>query len=279
VTVVVAGNPLGHPLCESYEKHLLYLKAKVEAGADFIITQFFLELAVFEQFVKDCRRVGITVPILPGILLFKNALGLRKIAKISDVTIPQDIARIIEANKKNTEAVQNYALHHSYTMCYELLQRGLTTGIHLFTMNQKRLSGLLLRRLGLWQRVESYEHLCLTAPMVVGNELHEQYVQSQLVERLRKDKKETPTVPKPVVPKPTPELLELGPVLIESRLEPTKKKSADERSSLMMSFWLGWLQERPIVKHNAATRLYSAVSTHINSCNTNIGAINPLHMR
>jgi len=174
---------------------------------------------------------------------------------------------------------QNYALYHSYSMCHELLQRGLTTGIHLFTMNQKRLSGLLLRRLGLWQRVESYEHLCLTAPMVVGNELHEQYVQSQLVERLTKDKKETPVVPKPVVPEPTPELLELGPVLIESQLEPTKKKSADERSSLMMSFWLEWLQERPIVKHNAATRLYSAVSTHI-SCTTNIvGTLNPLHMR
>jgi len=45
---------------------------------------------------------------------------------------------------------------------------------------------LLLRRLGLWQRVESYEHLCLMAPLVVDNALHEQYVQSQLVERIRK---------------------------------------------------------------------------------------------
>jgi len=100
-------------------------------------------------------------------------------------------------------------------------------------------------------------------------------VQSLLVERIRKDKKPV-AVPVPVIPE-TPELLELGPVLIESQLEATKpKKSVEERSSLMMSFWLEWLQERPIVKHNAATRLYAAVSTHI-SC-TNI-MMNPLHMR
>jgi len=268
--VVVAGNPLGHPLCKDYAKHLLYLKEKVEAGADFIITQFFLEVTVFERFVEDCRRVGIGVPILPGILLFKNAVGLQRIAKISDVPIPAHISRVIEANKRNAEAVQNYGLQLSFDLCRELLQRELTTGIHLFTMNQKRLSGLLLRRLGLWQRVESYEHLCLTAPLVVGNEVHEQYVMSQLVEGLRKSRKSSP---KPA-PKPT-ELLALGPVLIESQLAAEKSTKTLERSSLMMSFWLEWLQERPIVKHNAATKLYSAVSTHI-SC-TNI--INPLHMR
>lgn len=59
---------MGHPEGESYETDLEYLKLKVDAGADFIITQLFFDAERFIKFVKDCRAIGITCPILPGIL-------------------------------------------------------------------------------------------------------------------------------------------------------------------------------------------------------------------
>lgn len=59
---------MGHPEGKSYEDDLSHLKVKVDAGADFIITQLFFEAETFIKFVADCRRIGITCPILPGIL-------------------------------------------------------------------------------------------------------------------------------------------------------------------------------------------------------------------
>ena len=62
------GYPCGHPDSNSYEDDLKYLKEKVDAGADFIITQLFFENSIFFKFLADCRQIGITVPIIPGIL-------------------------------------------------------------------------------------------------------------------------------------------------------------------------------------------------------------------
>lgn len=62
-----AGYPTGHPEAESYEDDLRHLKEKVDAGADFIITQLFFRADTFLKFLDDCRAIGITCPILPGI--------------------------------------------------------------------------------------------------------------------------------------------------------------------------------------------------------------------
>ena len=62
------GYPHGHPDCPSYEEDLQHLKEKVDAGADFIITQLFFESETFLKFHADCRRIGITVPIIAGVM-------------------------------------------------------------------------------------------------------------------------------------------------------------------------------------------------------------------
>ncbi|KAI1705437.1 methylenetetrahydrofolate reductase domain-containing protein [Ditylenchus destructor] len=165
LSVSVAGHPVGHPNCSSYSEHLQHLKTKVEAGADFVITQFFLEAEVFAQFKDDCRKIGINVPILPGILLFRSAVSLIRIAELSGVSIPSHIRKILEANKGNIAAVRNYALHHAYEMSRELLSKEITHGLHIYTMNQPESSGLLLRRLGLWQTVSVLEHQLLQGPL------------------------------------------------------------------------------------------------------------------
>ena len=66
--IIVVGYPNGHPDCPTYEEDLQHLKEKVDAGADFIITQLFFENKTFFKFLQDCRDIGITVPIVPGIM-------------------------------------------------------------------------------------------------------------------------------------------------------------------------------------------------------------------
>ena len=65
---VLLGYPTGHPESPSYEEDLQNLKKKVDAGADFVITQLFFKAETFIQFFHDCRKIGITCPIIPGIL-------------------------------------------------------------------------------------------------------------------------------------------------------------------------------------------------------------------
>jgi methylenetetrahydrofolate reductase (NADPH) len=71
----VTGYPSGHPECTSYEDDIQHLKEKVDAGADFVITQLFFDPNVFVKFLRDCRTAGITCPIMPGILPIQVTLG------------------------------------------------------------------------------------------------------------------------------------------------------------------------------------------------------------
>jgi methylenetetrahydrofolate reductase (NADPH) len=66
--IACAGHPEGHPSSHSQELELIHLKEKIEAGADFVITQFFYNADIFLDYVQKCRAAGITCPILPGIL-------------------------------------------------------------------------------------------------------------------------------------------------------------------------------------------------------------------
>ncbi|XP_042562450.1 methylenetetrahydrofolate reductase [Clupea harengus] len=148
--VCVAGYPTGHPEAESYAADLRHLKEKVDAGADFIITQLFFRAETFLTFLKDCRAIGITCPILPGIFPIQGYQSLRQLVKLSKLEVPEEIMEVIEPIKDNDAAIRNFGIQQAVEMCRVLLDSGDVPGLHFYTLNREVATMEVLRQLGLW---------------------------------------------------------------------------------------------------------------------------------
>lgn len=149
-TICVAGYPNGHPDCANYEEDLVHLKEKVDAGADFIITQLFFENKTFFKFIKDCRNIGITVPIIPGVMPIQGYASLRHLVKLSRLEVPQWIVDAIEPIKDDDEAIRKYGVNLGIKMAQELLESAEVPGIHFYTLNREVAAKEILSALGLW---------------------------------------------------------------------------------------------------------------------------------
>ncbi|KAL3862448.1 hypothetical protein ACJMK2_008412 [Sinanodonta woodiana] len=148
--ICVAGYPTGHPECTSYADDLRHLKEKVDAGADFIITQLFFKAETFLKFLRDCRDIGITCPIIPGILPIQAYQSLRHIVKLSRLEVPQEIIDAINPIKDNDEAIRNFGIDHAVSMIKDLFASGHVNGIHFYTLNREVATVEILKRLGMW---------------------------------------------------------------------------------------------------------------------------------
>ncbi|KZS15104.1 Methylenetetrahydrofolate reductase [Daphnia magna] len=149
-SICVAGYPTGHPDATSYEADLLHLKEKVDAGADFIITQLFFRAETFIKFVRDCRALGINVPIIPGVMPIQSYDSLRQIAKLSKLEVPEEIINIVAPLKDNDEAIRNYGVQQAVSLIRELFNAGLAPGVHFYTLNREVATTTILKQLGLW---------------------------------------------------------------------------------------------------------------------------------
>ncbi|BFZ24002.1 hypothetical protein BsWGS_27041 [Bradybaena similaris] len=157
--ICVAGYPTGHPECKSYHEDLQHLKEKVDAGADFIITQLFFKPETFLEYVQDCRKLGITVPIIPGILPIQAYQSLNHIVKLSKLEVPQDIIDTITPIQHNDEAIRKFGIDQAVDMCRYLLNTGVATGLHFYTLNRGAAVKEVLEQLGLWT-----QKICRTLP-------------------------------------------------------------------------------------------------------------------
>ncbi|XP_065656577.1 methylenetetrahydrofolate reductase (NADPH) [Hydra vulgaris] len=158
-TICVAGYPQGHPDCTSYEDDLIHLKEKVDAGADFIITQLFFEPHIFFKFLADCRRIGIDVPIIPGVMPIQAYASLLQLVKLSKLEVPQYIIDDLEPIKNDDEAIREYGVKLAVSMCRELLSSDDVPGIHVYTLNREVATTELLQQLGLWRPYQSHRLL------------------------------------------------------------------------------------------------------------------------
>ncbi|KHJ90769.1 methylenetetrahydrofolate reductase [Oesophagostomum dentatum] len=94
-------------------------------------------MLVFEKFVRDCREIGITVPIIPGIMPIMGYDSIRRIATLSQLTIPESILLDLEPIKHDDDAVRKYGTVKAIEMCRRILSNGSAQSIHLYTMNRE----------------------------------------------------------------------------------------------------------------------------------------------
>jgi len=132
--ICVAGYPENHVDSSSKEHDLKFLKTKVDAGADLVITQLFYDVDMFLQFIKDCRAVGITCPIVPGIMPIHTYGGFKRMTTLCKTAVPQYILDEIEPVKDNDEEVKRVGIKLCIEMCQKLLKNGVPY-LHFYTLN------------------------------------------------------------------------------------------------------------------------------------------------
>ncbi|WP_026437703.1 methylenetetrahydrofolate reductase [NAD(P)H] [Acidovorax sp. JHL-9] len=146
--IEVAAYPEVHPQARSPEADLQAFAAKVQAGADSAITQYFFNADAYERFVNDVRRLGLDVPVVPGIMPIMGSSQLMRFSDACGAEIPRWIRLRLQGFGDDTASIRAFGLDVVTALCEQLRQRGVP-GLHFYTMNQSATTLELCRRLGL----------------------------------------------------------------------------------------------------------------------------------
>jgi methylenetetrahydrofolate reductase (NADPH) len=130
----VGGYPEGHPEAKSKRDCVNFLKQKVDAGADFIVTQLFFDLDEYRDFLQLCAEAGITCPIIPGILPIISYDRFQKFTEFTGIKVPNRIKKALEPIKSDDEKVRAFGVDLCASMCRELFEIG-APGLHFYTLN------------------------------------------------------------------------------------------------------------------------------------------------
>jgi methylenetetrahydrofolate reductase (NADPH) len=133
--LVVAGYPEGHPECRDKQKDLEHLKQKVNEGADAVVTQLFFDNHHYFDFVGRARKVGITVPIVPGIMPVTHGPQIEKFSRMCGAEIPRTIREAITRFGEDQASITEFGIEYATRQCEELLGGG-APGLHFYTLNQ-----------------------------------------------------------------------------------------------------------------------------------------------
>jgi len=145
----VAGFPEGHPGTPNRLLEMDYLKAKVDAGADYICTQLFFENRDFFDFCERCELAGIHVPIIAGIMPVSTIKGMKRMAELSAGSrFPASLMRAIHRVQDDPQAVTQVGLQWATTQCMDLLDNDVR-GIHFYTLNKSDATKQIYLRMGL----------------------------------------------------------------------------------------------------------------------------------
>jgi len=142
----VAGYPEGHVECLDKKTDLDNLKRKVDAGADFIVTQLFFDNRFYFDFVERARNIGIKIPIIPGIMPILNVKQTRRFTKMCGSTIPDALMKQLESFQDEPETVRKIGIEHATLQCERLLQEE-APGIHFYTLNRSNATLKILESL------------------------------------------------------------------------------------------------------------------------------------
>jgi methylenetetrahydrofolate reductase (NADPH) len=141
-----AGYPEGHVECRDLDLDVQFLKQKVVAGVDFLITQLFFDNADYFTFVARARRTAIDVPIVPGIMPITNVAQIERITALCGAKIPTPLRERMEAAGEDEEVLHRVGVDYSVEQCRELLAAG-APGIHFYTLNKSPATAAILAEL------------------------------------------------------------------------------------------------------------------------------------
>ena len=148
--VGTAGFPEGHIACR--EGKLVdwgYLKQKVESGADFILTQLFFDNADFFRFRDHMeQKLGVTVPICPGVLPILSAKQIARFTKLCGARVPDKVQAKLESLAGDDDGARAFGIEQATEQCEELIREGVP-GLHLYCLNRVHAVSAILRNLNL----------------------------------------------------------------------------------------------------------------------------------
>ncbi len=133
----VGGYPEKHFECANIETDIENLKRKVDAGADYIITQMFFDNAVFYKFVDMCRAAGINIPIIPGLKPLSSFKQLALLPESFSLDIPKELTEEITRAKDDKEEVYRIGTEWCARQCKDLIAHGVPA-VHFYTMGKTR---------------------------------------------------------------------------------------------------------------------------------------------
>ncbi|HUD21366.1 MAG TPA: methylenetetrahydrofolate reductase [NAD(P)H] [Acidobacteriaceae bacterium] len=145
----VAGFPEGHPETPNRLEEMDHLKAKIDAGADYICTQLFFDNHDFYDFRERCELAGIRVPIIAGIMPITSMSGMRRMAQLAlGARIPGKLLRVLGRASNDREAVKHIGVHWATEQSLDLLDNQVR-GIHFYTLNKSDATMQIFQSLGL----------------------------------------------------------------------------------------------------------------------------------
>jgi len=135
--VGAACYPETHVECEDPDQDIRNLKAKVDAGADFLVSQLFHDNRCWKDFMSRVRAAGIEVPAEPGLMPIISRDGIVRMAALSGASLPEGLRRELDARGDDPDAVVEIGVAHTTAQALELLDEGVP-GIHFYTLNRSR---------------------------------------------------------------------------------------------------------------------------------------------
>lgn len=149
-SIGVAGFPEGHIACkEGKYVDWQHLKAKIEAGADYVLTQLFFDNADFYRFRDHLtKQLGVKVPLVPGIVPILNSAQIKRFTSMIGARIPAELGTKLDALANDDAAATEFGIEYATKQCEDLLRNGVP-GIHFYTLNKSYSTVCVLKNLGL----------------------------------------------------------------------------------------------------------------------------------
>jgi methylenetetrahydrofolate reductase (NADPH) len=147
-SIAVAGFPEVHPRAESRDADLKYLKEKVDAGAVAVITQLFFDNEDYYRFVEDVRKLGVDVPVVPGVLPIISAPQVRRFTALCRAKIPARLECELAKVENDDDAAVEMGIEYATRQCEGLIKFGVP-GLHFYSLNKSRSLQAICKNLGL----------------------------------------------------------------------------------------------------------------------------------